>query len=77
MKHTRVEIEMIAKFATDGRMQPLYAYKDGTTIKVLSSYLSHVDSIFLTYECSLNIYNQIRNVQLNYKIDEHKWFMIY
>lgn len=70
-----VNVQVIVSFAIDGKMQPLYVAYEGETRKVLSTYVSHKDQSWITFECSIQIENTARAVRLHYSIRDHLWKM--
>lgn len=77
MSKTKVRVQAIISFSDDGKMQPLYIAHRGESRKVLSSYVSHEDLAWITYECSIQIDDMVRSVTLLYSIREHAWDMVY
>lgn len=77
MAETRIKVQAIISFSDDGKMQPLYIAHNGESRKVLSSYVSHEDFAWITYECSVQIDDMVRSVTLLYSIRTHAWDMVY
>lgn len=77
MSESRTRVQVIATFALDGKMQPLYVAHEGYTRKILSSYISHEDFAWITFKCSIQVEDTVRSITLNYSIKDHLWDMIY
>lgn len=68
-------IPVIASFANDGKIQPLYIRIDDVSLKVLSYYKIEETIAGLHYNCCVEDNGISKTIVLYYSIKEHAWFL--
>ena len=70
--NTMITVPVIASYDASGNILPLYLGYNGESYKVLSAILKPCYRI-KTFQCKLDVYGRVRNVELSFHPNENAW----